>query len=543
MAAWLATMTWMLVSSLAFIGLGGLAQRVARVRTGDVWRSFWWGLVAAMPLAAAWHLVAPLNDVAAAVFALLGACGLWLDRARWPRTVRSYLKHRRGAVAVWLAAWALLPWLSLQPLSCLDAGYYYVVGVEWHRAFAAIPGLQVTNPLSVFNTGAFLTMPLVGSGPFAGEGHLVFNAMLAWWGLPVLGDAVQTLTRRWSLPAVALAFAIVPALDALPTDRMSCPSADIGVLWLGLAGASMALRTRLRGGGVLLWLALLPMFKLSLASTAIALLLLVRWRGLLRVAVIAAVAWVPFIAGNVVSSGYLLYPAARLRVDVEWAMATGLVEQVSAIITGYSRHDGIVGNDDAWLPVWRLMLMNRAVLLPTLLLVGSLLVTAARAVRHRWPLATWRPVAATLVGVAVWFRLAPDPRFAGVLLWLTAALALATGLGIGRRTLAPSFAARLGLLLALGLALFGDLPFTSWPTLPHERPPLPDNANDARVTLEDGTQVLDCTPGRMDGKGPACWTIPCVSLFPPGVRLRVPGDVSKGFVAPESARLPQSLVY
>ena len=109
-----------------------------------------------LPVSAAWHLVLPLDGVAASFAAALASLGLARHRRALWAASRAEVRRRPVATAAWLLLWCALPGLALQPLTCIDSGLYYVAAVEWHRGFAQVPGLQATNPLSVMNSGAWL---------------------------------------------------------------------------------------------------------------------------------------------------------------------------------------------------------------------------------------------------------------------------------------------------------------------------------------------------------------------------------------------------
>ena len=541
MSAWLETMGWMLACAAVLVGLGAAAQRaLARAEATSPARAFWSGLFLSMPLLFAWHLFAPVDSKAAGALALLGGAGLvWERRALLAGIDRLRREHRLSLVA-WVLLWCALPALTLQPLTCIDGGLYFVAAVKWHAGFAQVPGLQATNPFSTLNLGAFVLTAAVGTGPFANEGHLVFNGLLAWWGLPLGIGALERLARAGSPRALAVTLAAGPGVDLLLDDRMSCPSADVGVAWLGLAMTAMALgppRSSATLKGSLLGIVLAPLFKLSLAPFALVLALLVVWRhrallerrALAWACALAGLAWLPFLAGNVIVSGYPLYPSSALGFPVDWALPHEMVARVGTIIRSYSMHDGIQGTPTRAEQLARLLLMNRGVLLPAVLLLTGTLATLWRVMRGAR--LERSPLAAAWVFACLWFWLAPDPRFAGAGLWVAGAMAWWAALPPG-----PDLATRLLVTGVSVLLVFGGLPYLELPSqLPRGRPTLPNNSGDPRFKLSDGTELLDCTP--RGGQYPQCWSVPCAALFPVGLTRRDAGDLSRGFRLPPDAVL------
>lgn len=547
MAAWLQTMAWMALGAAVAVGVGALVlERLDAGASRAPWRCFWVGLVALLPLAAAWHLFLPLDGYAAAAGAALAAAGLARSHRALLAGAQRAARARPLAVFTWALLWAGLPWLALQPLTCVDGGLYYVAAVEWHRGFAQVPGLQATNPLSVMNSGAFHLLALAGSGPFAGLGHVTFNVTLAWWGVPLAVGALEGLLRRWSLPALAVALAAAPAVDFLGSDRLSCPSADVGVAWLGVGLAALVLAPGARSRLPLLPLVLLaPTFKLSLGPFAVVLagVLLLLERPEPRVGAVARwgalglLAALPSLAGNVVTSGYPFYPSTLGGLPVSAALPAPLVAEVAQVIRAYAAHDGFPGDATAGERALRLLLLNRGVVLPALLGACGLLALTLRAARRPEDRGRLGALAALgLVGWGTWFVSAPDPRFAGALLWWLGGLLLGAGLG-GLRGEPRSRSAAPLLAVLAAVLLVGDLPFGSWPRgVAGELPTVPRNDPADLVTLVDGTTILDGTP--VSSTPPRCWSVPCAALYPQGLRRRDAADVGRGFSLPPDARLP-----
>ncbi len=534
---WLLTMSWMGGAAAVLVGLGALLSvSLLEDEHPDLLRSFWWGVVAALVFTFTWNLVLPVDGGAAAALAALGVAG-WV-RCHQPlvNAARRALRTSPVSVACFFAAWAALPWVSLQPLTCIDADLYYIAAVEWHATLPQVPGLQATHPLAVMNGGGFLLAAALGTGPFAHQGHLVFNALLAWWGLPWAVAGLERLARGGSVRAWAVTLAAAPGVDALTSDRMSCPSLDLGVVWLGVAMAAFAFpgRTRLPTRSALAFVLLTPLFKLSLAPLALffaaALLLTHRpvppWRALAGVVLGVSLAWLPFAIGNVITSGYPLYPSTAFAVPVSWALPRALVEQVNHVIRSYSAHDGIVGDAGPWGVFERLLLMNRAVLLPVVLLLTATVVAAVRRRGLTLLALAW------CYGVA-WFVIAPDPRFAGAGLWAWGAVAVAAALRRGepwRSSLAESPGGRGLALLAGAVLLLGDVPQLTMPPVPSVRPERPVNKPGDWSTLVDGTPFISCSDPAIN-----CFTLPCGGLFPAGLRRRDVNDLSRGFVLPADA--------
>lgn len=541
---WLLVMGWLVATAAMCIGVGVLFPGAKRSAGADPWRAFWAGLIVTMPLAAAWHLVLPLNGGAATALAGVALVG-WVKHGRALFLgARRLVRARPVSVAAFALLWVALPWLALQPLTCTDSGFYYVAAVEWHRALPQVPGLQATNPLSVMNSSAFHLIALSGVGPFAGLGHVTFNVTLTWWGLATGIGGLEGLSRRWRLTDFVSVLAMVPAFDLLPSNRLSCPTADVGVAWLGMALVTLALGPARRSALALVLLA--PMFKLSLALTCIPLALVIATRppAARRLAAsfwavkVAAVGWLPVLAGNVVTSGYPLYPLAVAGLPFDWRLPQPLVEEVAHVIRSYAAHDGIAGHAPAVERFARLLLHNREVLFPLLLAAIGTALTMLRAVRAKGArLQAGGIVVAAALGWSLWFVSAPDPRFAGAMLWMTGALL--SGFGAMGAPQSPPLPRTMRVLLVLTMALLvlGDVPVMRFPrSVTSTIPRLPSNLEEHWVTLSDGSRIIEGFP--WPGGTPRCWSVPCAALYPSGLQRRDPHDLARGFRLPAEARLP-----
>ena len=218
-------MGWSGLCAAVLVGLGALVRSVVfRAAEVSLVSSLFWGLVAAMVSLFAWHLARPIDGWASATLTLVSLEG-WRRHGRALGTsARAQLTRTPFAVATFIGFWLVLPRLGMQPLTCVDAGLYFVAAIEWHSLLPYIPGLQATQPYATLNSGGFLLMSAAGVGPFAHQGYLVFNGLLAWWGLPVAVGAIEGLWRTGKQSLLAIAFAAAPGVDALVSDQMACPS-------------------------------------------------------------------------------------------------------------------------------------------------------------------------------------------------------------------------------------------------------------------------------------------------------------------------------
>src|SRR5260370_29933970 len=160
----------------------------------------------------------------------------------------------------------------------------------------------------------------------------------------------------------------------------------------------------------------------------------------------------PWMAHGVILSGYPLYPSPFAGVDVPWRMDRAVVVSMYDWVHAFARWPGHFDTEvveKGWMARWfqREWLNNRAFLLPAALAVAGALAMGASFLAGRRPLRSLLAALAPLAGgIAMWWSLAPDTRFAGPLLWgFAGMLALAAA-----SAWQPALAGRLRVAAAAG---------------------------------------------------------------------------------------------
>jgi hypothetical protein len=451
------------------------------------------------------------------------------------------------AFALWLATRAVLP-ASPSP----DDGLYYTQAVRWNSLYAAVPGLGNLHPYVVYNNAYHLFVAALGVGPFHLRGHHLANGLFLLATVAACGaGALRMIDARRPLdPADCLAALLLgPALDFSVHPNLSVAAADVAVQMCGTGLLLAALVPVLRSApigprrmtSVVAACAGAVILKQSLFSIALpmAACSVAHWRAsnppprahTLRGAVaICGVIAAPWLAHGVILTGFPLYPSPWFDLGVGWRMDRAAVLENYRWVYAFARWPGHswaeVMASPHWVAVWfgREWLNNRAFLLPAALaLAGAVALASAWVAGRRPPRSLLSALAPVLVGIATWWLLAPDTRFAGPLLWAAGGLLAMAGasswLPLSDRRVRWASAA-VALAVAAG-AFLGWQPSWEWH---NEFPALRHNQATVKIRLSSG-ELVDVSGGHAE-----CWDPPCgCPPLDPRLRLRKPGDWSSGF--------------
>ena len=537
--------------------LCGIGFAVARVLPGppellEFSFAFWLGVTATCAILVAWHLFFPIDGYVWAVLGPIAAAGLLLELRRRRGTLAIRLRER-WVLALFLAAFAFrLAARAALPLSFPDDQLYHTQTVRWSALYPAIPGIGNLNPFLAFNNAYHLLVPAFGVGPLASQGHHVANGLLLLTVVAACASGLVRLLDPRTKPTAAdfmAAFLLGPALDFSDSSALSSPAADLAVHMSGTALLLAGLRPVLEGvsmgarrlAAVLTACAGAVILKQSLVCIALPLsaFAAIHWmvsqrpraselRRMLLFMVSAALLIVaPWVVHSVILSGYPLYPSPFAAVEVPWRMDRTVVVAMYDWVHAFARWPGHFDAEvveKGWMARWfqREWLNNRAFLLPAALAVASAVTMGAALLAGRRPLRSLLAALAPLAaGIAMWWSLAPDTRFAGPLLWAFAGLLALAAASAWQPALTGRLrvAAAAGALAVAAGAFIGGWPHFVWQ---NEFPPARHNKDVEKVRIESG-EVVDVS--RLE-----CWDPPCaIAPLDRRLRLRKPGDWSSGF--------------
>ncbi len=444
------------------------------------------GIIALTTLAAGLSLTLPLDWRALSIL-ILGAAAILLTGSRggWLTLRRPGVPRRAGwnllAGAVLLLGLLTTLENATHRVANPDTGIYHAQAIRWMEEYPAVAGLGNLHSRFAYNSHWLALNAVFSLAFWGGQSLHLVGAML--FGLAVwdFGNGL----RRWLMGERSIANSLrtmfLPLSFYLLGSQTSSPGTDLPVilmmwlifpLWLEQESTS---RQKASNRTVLIFSAAVVLLTVKLS--ALPLLLLAGWLALrdarhqplrvLRWGFLGLVLLLPWLARNVILSGYLIYPFPALDwFNVDWKVPYETAFREAQIIRAWAR----LPNVDAslalqmplseWLPLWfsdrtvnqRLILLLAAVSPLGMAGVGLL----ARV--KKWNVAgqpsLWiATYLLVLAGALYWLFNAPDLRFGYGWVILLIALPLAALISRLAQGLSDKKAVLINALLLSGLLL------------------------------------------------------------------------------------------
>jgi hypothetical protein len=442
---------WVLLA-FQFIGVGwcfSVACVQSRANAESVLKKFWLGLAATLAWLQLWSLWLPTSWLAMLPLLAVAAVGWVMSRRAVGMRLRCLIR-RPGAV---LGVGALAIWAAITaqaPLTLYDAGFYHLQSLRWIATYPTVPGLGNLNPMLGIASSMFLYLDAVTVADIHG-----FHIGIALLLLVLLLDlVVRAMRQPRSLSSLVAMLMILPTCIFVGIAGLATTMYDAGSFILSLLMTLRLLeivdrqqpsRSELLDSVLVVTALGFAAITIKIANAAFCAgcIVLLLWLALRRhglrgrlmrevlvlISALGVVQLGPWLLRNVVLTGYPLYPLPILRVAGDWSMPDASVRAYRDLVSDFARVHGpdFVGasrNFD-WLGGW-LAISWRDGAVP--LVLGVLAVTGvacaaprlARRLGQRWLV-----LAVLWFGVLAWFFSAPDPRYAGALLWLVGAVPVA----------------------------------------------------------------------------------------------------------------------
>lgn len=336
------------------------------------------GMIALTTLAAGLSLALPLDWRALAIL-ILGGAAIFLSGSRrgWimfhlPRFPRFSVWNVMAGLVLLLALLTVLE-NATHRVANPDTGIYHAQAIRWMEEYPAVAGLGNLHSRFAYNSH-WLVLNAVFSLAFW-SGHSLHLAGAMLFGLAVwdFGNGLRRWLNGERSIANSLRALFLPLSFYLLGSQTSSPGTDLPVilmLWLiiplWLEGQNLephqsALRS------VLIFSA--SVFLLTIKLSALPLLLLAGWLvwrdvqnqplRVIRWGFLGMVLVLPWLARNVILSGYLIYPFPALDwFNVDWKIPYETAVREAQIIRAWARLPNVDASEvlnmplSEWLPVW-----------------------------------------------------------------------------------------------------------------------------------------------------------------------------------------------
>jgi hypothetical protein len=336
------------------------------------------------------------------------------------------------ASAITFIAFVLLAILNVgsRPLP-YDTGTYHLQAIKWVENYSIVPGLANLIRQLGFNSNWFIWQALTGGKHIGLPSLYTANAFLY---LVVCAGFIHELNRAKNIfPVLGFLLALV-VIGSMKYVGSVSPDLPVLLLtayciWFYYRGRKEQLANPL----VSAFITVLPLFLITIKISAvpvvaITILQLVHhykthlFKPLLALCFITGIFWVvPWIAGNIILSGYIVFPSELLDVfNFDWKVPDFLIIDEHHSIKGWARvpyqDSSVIAEMSAtqWIPLWwkQLAVYNKITGIAGFVLFLYMLI------KKESTRTTLIPIG---IGIAFWFINAPDFRFVyGYLLPLTA---------------------------------------------------------------------------------------------------------------------------
>ena len=360
-----------ITSFLLGYGIKTAAQRFLGYSLNDMTGLFVAGLAAATVYAGFISLFSGVGAGANGGLLLLCAVSLFTGRKGLSGFLWEKTRLLKPVTVFWLLVLVLvMAYGSSRGYLHFDTGLYHAQSIRWIEEYGVVPGLGNLHSRLAYNSSAFLLTALYsGSFLFGRSLHTAagFLALI----LAVKGfSVINVFSRKRVRPSDFVKVALLWYLSMIYTEMVS-PASDyfamlflfyVVIAWLELEEAKESSITPYSLLCVLL--AVVVSIKLSAAvmlllvlKPAAVLLKEKRYKEIGVYLVLGLLAVFPYLARNVILSGWLVYPFAGLDLfPVDWKIPLGEVQYDAQEIKVYAKgmRDVLLKSTpmNVWLPEW-----------------------------------------------------------------------------------------------------------------------------------------------------------------------------------------------
>ena len=348
------------------------------------------------------------------------------------------------AKIVFLIIWLMVVVINAGPVMMDDSESYHIQMIKWIQEYGTVPGIANLHERFGFNSSWFSSIALFNFPQ--GKLFTGLNGTLSLWFsyyIIISSFSIRNEKNKINL-AMPLLFVLALSLIIWPLVRGNAANTNYDFI-TALIVFVLFFETFLKnksfslGPEWIIWPAYL--FTVRITNYPLLLLSLVgiyffiksgKWKLLISSITCCVLLVVPFLARNVIVSGYMFYPAPYFDFfNVDWKTDPQIMEQLLEFIKYYNRvnttfldtqQTAALGSQ-GWIPYWYQYMYwhDKLILIPGIAGWLLALISLIKKRVHFSP-AYIAFVVTAIIFFASWFIIAPDPRF--VYGWLLAGVFL-----------------------------------------------------------------------------------------------------------------------
>ena len=326
-------------------------------------------------------------------------------------------------------------WTIVHP----DTLGYHAQTIQWIEKYKAVPGLVHLHVRFGYQGMWFVDAALFGFSFTGNQGITFLNSTVLFWFFIFIIDRINRNffkdgKKLYGLLWISLFFITMWSYTQVRLTATSASPDFIATLFIWVI-TYLLLEKNLKHLAATDWLlvAFLSLVAVTIKLSVAPILLIAAVPALLglvkrkiklffTILIISIVTLFPFIARNIVTSGYVVFPSTLIDVaKVDWKYSPQLTANEKDYITAYAKRPGVTATDEInavnkmsiaeWLPVWwqnRSTADKAIIMLLVLTLIGTIL-AIKKVVRSGFI-----PIVVLLTlfsGIIFCLLNAPDPRF------------------------------------------------------------------------------------------------------------------------------------
>jgi hypothetical protein len=432
--------------------------------------------------------------------------------------------------------------IALRPCA-FDTGSYHLQAVQWNEKYAIVPGLANLIRQLGFNSNWYLLQAFSGFSFLGLKSIYTLNSLLLLLFIAYLSPCLTAISsKRYSRLDLYRMLALLSCLVLGFGKYAGEVTADFPIIilisWLILLILESGLKDVEIENMPTLLVFLIPVYLITIKISSVPLLIIamfVWWKAMpkhkLILICLCFLMITPWLVGNVVLSGYLVFPFKAIDLfSLDWKVPDQLIIDENNSIKGWARapyHDVMkAGNMDfeEWFPIW--LQTQKFYNWLFVIFIFPLLFFSQREIKRLFTSVKIKILVLTIIaGICFWFINAPDFRFVyGYLIPVFCALGSLSikKFSLLQRTrisLIPTFLLISPILGVVNLLKANQNEFADIILLP-----LPYQISADKFVQINSDRILTPTWEQK------CWDmpIPCTCEYYEGLELRG-GDLQQGF--------------